>query len=157
MNGNEARNNTPVIHTDAQGAWWISQPCNTRPEANDEFHKKREKGKKRHGNRKLQHFKQKCRDRKMTEEQITELVDARQGRPMMSKLNEAAKCPESSEAALTKKAHKRKRHASMSGVDQTMTKSLSQLSVSQPSQKKRKNKAALTTSEYNYHSKSIER
>jgi phage terminase small subunit len=93
----------------------------------------------------------------MPEEQIKELVNARKGSAIKSATNNAIHGVDGTKAKLTTKAQKRQRHSSMPEVDPDMTKSLSQLSVSQPSKKKRKGKVAPTTTEHNHCSKYIGR
>jgi DNA-binding transcriptional MerR regulator len=100
--------------------------------------------KKCHGNRKLYHFKRKCRARGMTEEQITALIKTRNndhdqvddagstvvlpsGHQLKQKKQKQKKCP-----------NKRKRtERNDDEATNQMNKSMSQLSVSQPSRPKK--------------------
>jgi len=97
------------------------------PETVQEIVKKNSKC---HGNRKLQHFKRKCRARGLNEEEIIKLVDTRnhtiseqfQKQPMLNAQN--------------KKSNKRKRRQCDRN---SINKSMSQLSITQQTRKKLKN------------------
>jgi spore cortex formation protein SpoVR/YcgB (stage V sporulation) len=101
------------------------------------------KEKKSHGNRKLQHFKRKCRARGLNEEQIETLIDTRHHAISEQLLNDQTANNQ------TKKSTKRKRDQSEQDLLNSSIKSLSQLSISPAVSKKAKNstqKTILSTS-----------
>lgn len=90
-----------------------------------------------HGNRKLQHFKRKCRARGLNEEQITMLIHTRN-----HTISEQLSMTQTVNSQ-TKQIYKRKRDRSKQDLLNSSVKSLSQLSISQKAAKK----AKLTTNE----------
>ena len=136
MSNNKSQNKPQSSHSqsqNAQGPWWEllspHTPGFTRQETQTKVTKKKTRKKKRskcHGNKKLQHFKRKCRVRGLTNDQINALVQARG-------------------ETLTKQLNKRKRDSSEK--DNTINnsiKSLSQLSISQEEARKKKMKKTTT-------------
>ena len=107
-----------------------------------------EKAKKKcHGNRKLYHFKRKCRSRGITEEQITTLIHTRNND--QQQVNDAGSTVvlpsrhqlEQKKQNQKKRLNKRKRAERKDEEQNQMNKSMSQLSVSQqPRPKKLKAK-----------------
>ena len=97
-----------------------------------------------HGNIKLQRFKRKCRKREPTEDQINELIQrrntphSRQHNDSLVTLNENNPNRSIKIVKTSKTSEKRKRSnvSNRNGLD--VMKSLSQISISQPSKKKRK-------------------
>jgi hypothetical protein len=95
--------------------------------------------KKCHGNRKLYHFKRKCRARGMTEEQITALINSRNNDHHQE--NDAGSTVvlpnrhqlEQKKRQQNKRPNKRKRTERKDEEQNQMNKSMSQLSVSQQS------------------------
>ena len=96
----------------------------------------KQKKKKSHGNRKLQHFKRKCRSRGMTEEQITELLNSRGNENSISSdhSHQKSKKPTNNK----RRIDKRKRSDQNSQGTNTTIRSMSQLSLSQQHQPVRK-------------------
>ena len=94
--------------------------------------------KKCHGNRKLQHFKRKCRARGMTAEEIAGLVQAKQ-----HTISEQASSDRPMTVNRTSQPNKRKRREPVPDMLRTAPKSTSQLSISQerPSKKGKKSTA----------------
>ncbi|CAF4107574.1 unnamed protein product, partial [Adineta steineri] len=85
-----------------------------------------------HGNRKLHHFKRKCRSRGLSEEQIAILIHQRNH--TISKQLSTNQMKNNH----TEQQHKRKRDLSKQDLLNSSTKSLSQLSISQEARKKAK-------------------
>jgi DNA-binding transcriptional MerR regulator len=99
------------------------------------------KKKKCHGNRKLYHFKRKCRSRGMTEEQITVLINTRnndenQGNDAGSPVGLPSRY-QLEQKKQRKRMNKRKRAERNDEQTNQMNKSMSQLSVSQQSRPKK--------------------
>ena len=118
--------NNHGLSKDAQGRWWeLLSPTQVLTGEALKMTKKRSKC---HGNCKLQHFKRKCRARGLNEEQIAVLINTQNDTVCVNSLNNQ-----------TKQAFKRKRDLSQHGLSNSSMKSLSQLSISQPSTKKTKN------------------
>ena len=105
----------------------------------DEPRPETEKTKKKcHGNRKLYHFKRKCRSRGMTEEQIKALINARNND--QQQVNDAGNTmglPSRHKLEQKKPLNKRKRAERKDEEQNQMNKSMSQLSVSQLSRPKK--------------------
>ena len=108
----------------------------TRPET--------EKTKKKcHGNRKLYHFKRKCRSRGMTEEQITVLINTRNnGQQHVNNAGSTVVLPsrhqlEQKKQKLKKRPNKRKQAERKDEEQNQMNKSMSQISISQQSRPKK--------------------
>ena len=126
---------------DAQGRWWeMLSPTQVFAEQaqNNIVVVEKKKKSKCHGNRKLQHFKRKCRARGLTEEQIANLIQERNHKmseqlPNNQMLNEH-----------TKQSHKRKRDISQQNLLGSSIKSMSQLSISKRVSKKVKNSTSKT-------------
>ena len=99
--------------------------------------------KKCHGNRKLYHFKRKCRSRGMTEEQITVLINTRNNdHHQVNDAGSTAVLPsrhqlEQKKQQQNKRLNKRKRTERNDEEKNQMIKSMSQLSVSQQSRPKK--------------------
>ena len=93
------------------------------------------------GNRKLQHFTRKCRARGKSAAEISMLVNRRSNTDQMDAVSANQSIVEQHRV----KANKRKRQQPTSGERDGMTKSMSQLSVSQPSPKRRKEKTSVLT------------
>ena len=95
--------------------------------------------KKCHGNRKLYHFKRKCRARGMTEEQITTLINTRNNdHHPENDAGSTVVLPSRYQLKQKKCLNKRKRtERNDDEVTNQMNKSLSQLSVSQQSRPKK--------------------
>jgi flagellar biosynthesis GTPase FlhF len=99
--------------------------------------------KKCHGNRKLYHFKRKCRSRGMTEEQITALINTRNNEQHQT--NDAGSTVvlpnrhqlEQKKQQRKKRPNKRKQAERKDEEHNRMNKSMSQLSVSQQSRPKK--------------------
>ena len=88
---------------------------------------------KSHGNRKLQHFKRKCRARGLNEEQVATLIQTRHQTISEQLLNNPTTKKQN------KQSTKRKRDLSEQNLLNSSIKSLSQLSISQETAKKMKN------------------
>jgi hypothetical protein len=102
-----------------------------------------------HGNRKLQHFKRKCRARGLNEKEITTLIST--AKPSISEqlLNDPTIDNQ------TKPSNKRKRDRSKQDLLINSMKSMSQLSISQGASKKMKNstqQTILSFENYSHHS-----
>ena len=97
--------------------------------------------KKCHGNRKLYHFKRKCRSRGMTEEQITALINTRNNdHHRVNDVGSTVVLPsrhQLGEKKQKKPLNKRKRVERNDEEQNQMNKSMSQLSVSQQSRPKK--------------------
>jgi hypothetical protein len=99
--------------------------------------------KKCHGNRKLYHFKRKCRSRGMTEEQITTWIHTRNNdNQQVNDAGSTAVLPkrhqrEQKKPEKKQRPNKRKRAARNDEEQNQMNKSMSQLSVSQQSRPKK--------------------
>jgi hypothetical protein len=107
------------------------------------------KEKKCHGNRKLQHFKRKCRARGLNEEQSAALIDARHHAISEQLLNDQTANNQ------IKKSTKRKRDRSEQNLINSSIKSLSQLSITPAVSKKAKNstqQTILSIDNYSNHS-----
>ena len=99
--------------------------------------------KKSHGNRKLYHFKRKCRSRGMSEEQITALIHTRNNdHHQVSDAGSTVVLP--SRNTLEQKKQQQKRHLNKrkrternDDENNQMNKSMSQLSISQQSRPKK--------------------
>ena len=100
---------------------------------------KNKKKKKCRGNRKLQHFKRKCRSRGMTEEQIIELINSRNNN-IVSNTNIPMK---------KKEKQKRKRFERNNEENNTTIRSINQLSISHPQQEQPLSKRLKTNQEEN--------
>lgn len=121
MSGSGYMQHDHGLSQDAQGRWWeilspTQVPPGDAPQVQATIAKCR-------GNRKLQHFKRKCRRRGMSEEEIMALIQTRTA---------------TTSGNQTEQAQKRKRDETDQQSINSSTTSLSQLSISQPSAKKMK-------------------
>ena len=128
------------LSQDAQDHWWeILSPTEMRPGEGLQINKKKSKC---HGNRKLQHFKRKCRARGMTTDAITDLINTRNNDRSTNNVNNLVQSNNNKmNKSINKKkiqVKKRKRSQLVNRNAKDITKSLSQLSVSQPLRKKAK-------------------
>ncbi len=125
------------LSQDAQGRWWemLSPTQVFTGEQQQQIIKIK---KKCHGNRKLRHFKRKCRAHGLTKEEIAKLIDKRNSTISEQLLNDQTTISEQ-----THETNKRKRVLSTQHfIDDSPIKSMSQLSISQEgSSKKLKNSA----------------
>ncbi|UJR18760.1 hypothetical protein I4U23_005666 [Adineta vaga] len=99
-----------------------------------------------HGNRKLQHFKRKCRTRGLTEEQIITLIQTKH-----DTISEQLPNDHSTINDHLKQSTKRKRDQSQQNLISISMKSLSQLSLSHQNASKKKKKSSQHTNSSNNH------
>jgi hypothetical protein len=123
-----ARSNDGLSQGTQNRCWELLSPTQLLNEAQPEIIKKKPKC---HGNRKLQHFKQKCRAHGLNEEAIIALIHARNHTLSEQLLNGQIN-------EQTKQSNKRKRDISQQDLVNSSVKSLSQLSISQEARKKPK-------------------
>jgi hypothetical protein len=123
---------------DAQDPQWerLSPAMEVTTEEIQNSTKKRSKC---HGNRKLQHFKRKCRARGLNEEEITTLISTRNHTISEQLLNH-----QTTDKQEAKPSNKRKRDRSTRELLTNSMKSMSQLSISQGTPKKAKNSTPQT-------------
>ena len=130
-NNNHNIRKSTGLSQDAQGRWWeLLSPSQVLTEEEQRVLKKKRKC---HGNRKLQHFKRKCRARGLNIEAITVLIHAK-NRTLSTQLpNDQMVIDE------IKKLNKRKRDLSKQDFIDCSVQPMSQLSISQEAPKKKKN------------------
>ncbi|CAF5085592.1 unnamed protein product, partial [Rotaria magnacalcarata] len=110
--------------------------------------KEKKKKKKCKGNRKLQHFKRKCRSNGMNEELITKLIENRNTDHNSIKSTDNTKINKDMKNKKNQ-SKKRKRFQLLNEDKPNVIKSLSQLSISQPLRKKTKNEDKLASNSNN--------
>lgn len=138
-NHNQPQNNG--VLDDAQGRWYgmLSSTQILTREQQSELQMKKRKSK-CHGNRKLYHFKRKCRARGLNEDEIITLIRQRNHTIYEPVLNDPIVHEQ------TKQSNKRKRDQANEDLFNNSMKSMSQLSISQEEFKKIKNTTREITS-----------
>ncbi|CAM4825035.1 unnamed protein product [Rotaria magnacalcarata] len=137
---------------DTQGCWYeLLSPTQVLTENVQNLEnsiKEKKKKKKCKGNRKLQHFKRKCRSNGMNEELITKLIENRNTDYNSIKSTDNTK---NNKDMKNKKnqSKKRKRFQLLNEDKPNVIKSLSQLSISQPLRKETKNEDKLASNSNN--------
>jgi hypothetical protein len=131
---------------DAQGRWWemLSPTQVFTGEQQQQQQQQIIKIKKKcHGNRKLQHFKRKCRAHSLTEEEITTLINKRNSTTFEQLLNDQTTIYEQTNTTI-RETNKRKRILSTQDFIGSPIKSMSQLSISQDEEVSKKLKNSTT-------------
>ena len=130
------------LSQDAQGRWW--EMLSPTQQLTGQTLNKAKKTSRCHGNIKLQRFKRKSRKRGLTKDQIDELIQRRnvlyptQGNDSSVTSNENNPNRTIKKIKKDKTSKKRKRSHVSNRNDQDVMKSLSQISISRPSKRKRK-------------------
>ncbi|CAM4942309.1 unnamed protein product [Rotaria socialis] len=143
-------NSGPVC--DTQGCWYeLLSPTQVLTENVQNLEnsiKEKKKKKQCKGNRKLQHFKRKCRSNGMNEELITKLIEKRN--TDYNSIKSADNTKNNKDMKNKKnQSKKRKRFQLLNEDKPNVMKSLSQLSISQPLRKKTKNEDKLASNSNN--------
>jgi hypothetical protein len=136
-NHNQSQNNG-ILQDIQDHCWEMLPPTQSHPPREQQSASKfKEKKKKCHGNRKLQHFKRKCRARGLTEEQIIIRIQNRNDTMSEKLLTNQAILPEQTHDESRKR--KRDDQSIETKSLNSSIKSMSQLSMSQNTQVPKKN------------------